>query len=285
MTDDDNESAAAADSNVFPLQAHGVLDSEVLDLSNNEVLAHTLANTSASTEEAYAVKYGSGFVNKYPRRDAAGERTSGDSENPNHLLGAFPCLFPYGMGGFEVNRPCSISYEDQAKWAMRYGDKRFRKDLYFMFQVFGVIQNAKQLTVEDLVVASKEESNRQPHSNPVVRSLKHHINANPPSLWITINPSDTHNPIAQVLVGEELNLDMFDADSGPDACHRALNIATDPYAAAQFFHYIIRAILEALFGITIRSKGKSLANKVFLVFWKVTSAQSRLKAKAPFTYT
>jgi hypothetical protein len=127
-----------------------------------------------------------------------------------------------------------------------------------------------------------EESKHQSHSNPVVRSLKQHVNAvrtkvtgtdesrtkiraliwgmtmmkNPPSLWITINPSDTHDPIAQVLIGEEINLDAFDTGSGPDSVHRALNIAGDPYGASQFFHCIIRAILEEIFGITITSKGK-----------------------------
>ncbi|KAG2059473.1 hypothetical protein BDR06DRAFT_1003576 [Suillus hirtellus] len=52
MVDDEDESVPTADVNVFPLQVHGVLDSEVLDLSNNKVLAHVLTNTSAS--EAYS---------------------------------------------------------------------------------------------------------------------------------------------------------------------------------------------------------------------------------------
>lgn len=292
------------ESNVLPLQSHGVLDSEAADVSNNQVLAHAFANTSASAEERYTVKFGSDFVNEYPRRNAHGEDTAGDLDNPNHLLGAFPCLFPYGMGGFEVNRPRPISYENHAKWAMRYADKRFRKDLHFMFQLFGVIQKRqvcraavlqvqkktfhdheeafRTLTPHDLSVASVEESNHKAHSNPVVRSLKQHVNAvctkvigtdesrtniraliwgmtmikNPPSLWITLNPSDTHDPIAQVFVGEEINLDAFDPDGGPDAYHRSLNIASDPFGAARFFHYVVHAILEHLFGVTISNKGK-----------------------------
>ncbi|KAG2357731.1 hypothetical protein BDR07DRAFT_1490324 [Suillus spraguei] len=214
------------------------------------------------------------------------------------------CLFPYGMGGFEVNHRCPITYENQVKWAMGYGDKRFRKDIQFMFQVFGIIQKRqvcctavlqvqmksfhnnqeafRQLTPHDLSVASIEEANHKEPSNHVVRSLRQHINAvrtkvvgtdeshtkihaliwgmtmvkNPPSLWITINPSDTHDPIAQVFVGEEINLDTFNVDSGPDSCHWMMNIASNPYGAAQFFHYIIRAILEDLFGISISGRGK-----------------------------
>ncbi|KAG1889421.1 hypothetical protein F4604DRAFT_1915295 [Suillus subluteus] len=283
MTDNDNESSMIVDSNVLPLQVHGILDAEVLDLSNNDVLAHALTNTS--TEETYAIKYESDFVNKYPHWDVAGEHTSGDFEDPNHLLGTFPCLFPYGMGGFEVNHPCSISYKNQAKWAMRYGDKRFRKDLHFMFQVFGVIQKRQSLkqhvnTVHTKVMGT-DESRMKIHT--LIWGMT--TMKNPPSLWITINTSDTHDPIAQVLVGEELNLDMFNPDSSPDACHHTLNVAADPYGAAQFFHYIIRAILEEILGVMISSKGRLAAKKVFLVFWRVTSALWRLKDEAPFTYT
>jgi hypothetical protein len=30
-----------------------------------------------------------------------------------------------------------------------------------------------------------------------------------PSLWITINPNDLHNPIAQIFIGEEIDMDKF----------------------------------------------------------------------------
>jgi hypothetical protein len=53
----------------------------------------------------------------------------------HHLLGSFPCLFPYGKGGFEVNRPIPVSYDAHTHWALCYEDKRFRKDHHFMFQV------------------------------------------------------------------------------------------------------------------------------------------------------
>jgi len=51
----------------------------------------------------------------------------------------FHCLFPYGLGEFEVLQSCPVSYEAHAKWAMQYSDKHFHKDFHFMFQVFGVI--------------------------------------------------------------------------------------------------------------------------------------------------
>jgi hypothetical protein len=62
---------------------------------------------------------------------------------------------------------------------------------------------------------------------------------NPPSLWVTINPTDTHDPIVQVFAGEEINLYLFDWTTGPDSAQRAKIVADDPYAAAKFFHLIV----------------------------------------------
>jgi hypothetical protein len=79
---------------------------------------------------------------------------------------------------------------------------------------------------------------------------------NLPSLWITINPTDTHDPIVQIFTGQEIDLDQFNCNSGPDTSYQATIIANDPYAAAHFFHFIIRAILEELFGITVPKSRK-----------------------------
>ena len=38
----------------------------------------------------------------------------------------------------------------------------------------------------------------------------------PPTLWITINPTDLHDPIAQVFAGEDIDLDHFSPEMGPD---------------------------------------------------------------------
>jgi hypothetical protein len=283
---------------VIPLQAHGVLDPNASHISDEEMLAHALKNTSHTLDEHYAVKHGSSFVNEYGRKDESGVPFIGEHDNPNHLLGAFPCLFPYGMGGFEVERPHPLSYELHARWSMRYADRRFRMDIQFMFQVFGVLQKRqvcrsavlqikkqdftshqesfRHLQSTDLLKASNEEKRNIPVSNPIIRSLKHHLSAirskvkgtdesrtsirsqiwgmsvmkGPPSLWITINPTDTHDPIAQVFTGAEIDLDNFNSNSPPDASERAVRIANDPYAAARFFHFTIKTILSELFGVT-----------------------------------
>jgi len=80
----------------------------------------------------------------------------------------------------------------------------------------------------------------------------------PLSLWITINPMDTHDPVVQVFTGADINLDQFDHITGPDAATRAFRIAHDPYAAAKFFHFTINAILDSFFGILRNSRGDKI---------------------------
>lgn len=70
----------------------------------------------------------------------------------------------------------------------------------------------------------------------------------PPSLWITINPSD-QDPIAQVFTGAEIDLDHFDAMKGPSSSQRSRNVASDPFASAKFFHVMVNTLLEVVFGI------------------------------------
>jgi hypothetical protein len=56
------------------------------------------------------------------------------------------------------------------------------------------------------------------------------VKKNPPSIWLTINPANTHDPMAQVLCGEDINLDNFDVfDRHPSAAA----IATDLYAQSE----------------------------------------------------
>jgi len=98
-------------------------------------------------------------------------------------------------------------------------------------------------------VHGSNQSRIQLHSQIWSTCLK----KNPPSLWITFNPSDLHDPIAQVFAGENIDLDAFVSTMGPNLDQRLRNIAADPYAAAKFFHFMIRTILETLFGIKVSS--------------------------------
>jgi hypothetical protein len=131
------------------------------------------------------------------------------------------------------------------------------------------------VTGEMLAKAKAEEENHVLTQDPAVRLLKQHVHATagrvqgsdqsryqlrsqiwstsilhgPPYVWLTINPCDLHDPIAQVLAGHSIDLDAFVRTAGPDSKTRAQTIADDPYAAAKFFHVMIRAILETLLQI------------------------------------
>jgi hypothetical protein len=61
-----------------------------------------------------------------------------------------------------------------------------------------------------------------------------------------------------VLAGEEIDLDAFCNTAGPDSQKRSVNVANDPYAAAQFFHFFIDLVLEVLFGIKGTKGGRRI---------------------------
>lgn len=294
----------------IPIQSMGVVDIDGSDILDSQLMAHALNNSASKSSLAkeqadFTIRRGSAFVNEYPRRDPeTGERCDGGPSDPNHLLGSFPTLFPYGLGGFETKRTQDVPYEKHARWAMRYHDKRFRKDPQFPFQVFGVIQkrevcrktdlqmNKKDyarsrdmlltITPQDMLKASEEVSRKVRISNPAVRALRENVKAvrrkvrgtdesrqivrskiwgmtlsfNPPSIWLTINPSDTHDPIAQLFTGSEIDMDKFCDTAGPTSTERATNIAQDPYASAKFFHFIVTTVLEVLMKIKKTSNGR-----------------------------
>jgi hypothetical protein len=163
----------------------------------------------------------------------------------------------------------------------------------------------RSLTPRDLNIASGEESRKVPFSNPVVRALRSQLSAlrtkvvgtdesrikirgqikgmnvmkGPPSLWITINPSDTGDPIAQVFAGEQINMDNFDKTLGPDSAQRNRNIVADPYAAAKFFHFVIAALLEELFGIQAYSNDSHTVRRTDGIFGKVASYIGTVEAQ------
>ncbi|KAF7328015.1 ATP-dependent DNA helicase [Mycena kentingensis (nom. inval.)] len=286
--EDGDEELHTFDPHVFPLEANGSVDVAGDTVTDADLFAYAADNLMQTQQPAYAVRRGSTFVNEYAREDN-GVRTDGGPTNPNHMMGAFPRFIPIRDG-----RTRSGSYSDG----------RFRRDFYFMFLAFGVVQKRQvcrsaalqvkrsvfvkyksafaRLTAADFKAASAEEARRIPISNPVVRALRRQLTTlrsrvagtdesriairaqvwgmtlrfNPPSLWATINPADTADPIAQVLAGADIDLDRFVATAGPDSATRSRRIAADPFAAAEFFHYAVTVILEEIFGISVSPQGK-----------------------------
>lgn len=131
------------------------------------------------------------------------------------------------------------------------------------------------LTLDDLQKAAEEEGQGKSPSNHAIKVLQKHLTAmsgkvlgsdearaanrskiwsttvakNPPGLWVTISPADTHDPIAQVLAGADIDMDDFIASVGPDKDERARTIAKDPYAAAKFYDFVVNLLFETLFKV------------------------------------
>ena len=250
-----------------------------------------------------------------------GDKSS--AQAPNLFERAYPCLFPYGVGGIEAPQPVEVDFPSHVRWALQYSDRRFQKHETFPFVVFGILQHRQVLrsvkmqmrcktfdrdarvlstiTADKLVKAQEEEEHKKPISDPAVRLLRQHIHSTtaqvmgsdqsryklrsqiwsttmkkgPPSIWITINPSDLNDPIAQVFAGADIDMDAFASHCGPDKRQRAKNVASDPYASAKFFHFMIRTILETLFQIKITKQrvmtGKGLLGRISAYFGTVES--------------
>ncbi len=169
--------------------------------------------------------------------------------------------FPFVVFGMQQRREALGSARVQIR------RKAYEKDMRVL----------STITTESLKRAAEQEAAKVPITDPAVLLLKRVIHGSagrvqgtdaarykirgqiwstclshgPPSMWITINPTDIHNPIAQVLAGQDIDLDRFLGSAGPSAVERAAIIALDPYAAARFFHFMIATILETLFQIKL----------------------------------
>lgn len=160
------------------------------------------------------------------------------------------------------------------------------------------------ITYHDMEKAQAEEDHGQRISDPRVHLLKKHMFAtssrvmgsdhmragyrsqiwstsiflNPPTLWTTWNFCDIHDPLVQVLAGENINMDAFIRTAGPSAEKRAQNVAKNPYAAAKFFHFVSATMLRTLFGIYTKG-GRVISQKSILGhlngYFGVVEAQGR----------
>ena len=116
----------------------GSVDIDLTSLSAKELMAWGLSNLwQEGGEGTYAVRHGKRAVNDFGR-PRPGEEV--DMDRPNFFEKAFPCLFPYGCGGIEADRPIDISFIAHVRWALAYHDRRFRRHETFPFVSFGIIQ-------------------------------------------------------------------------------------------------------------------------------------------------
>ncbi|CAF4826013.1 unnamed protein product [Rotaria sp. Silwood1] len=123
-----------------------------------------------------------------------------------------------------------------------------------------------------------------------------------PSIFLTLNPADIHNPVTLYFAGVKLDLDNIQMEQLMDTYKRAEIIASQPVATAKFFHLLISNILntmisggvvgsiKAYFG-TVESQGRGSLH-LHLLIWldhdmkpadmkeKIQNADFREKLKA-----
>lgn len=162
------------------------------------------------------------------------------------------------------------------------------------------------LRLQDLQEAQVDEEAHRPIRNERVKSLRRHLYATsshimasgrsrtgyrsqiwgtclwlrPPTLWVTINPMDYEDPIAQIFAGENIDMDTFMDVMELNARQRARNMANDPFASASFFHFIIETALETLFAVPVHSVKSRLESRMGIFgyvngYFGVVEAQGR----------
>lgn len=62
--------------------------------------------------------------------------------------------------------------------------------------------------------------------------------------FITLNPSDTHNPLVKFLYGGDIDIDHLLPDQVPSVHEQSLLVAKNPFVAAKFFDIYVRAFIE-----------------------------------------
>lgn len=68
-----------------------------------------------------------------------------------------------------------------------------------------------------------------------------------PSFYITINPSDVHNPLVRFLAGSDINVDTVLA-SDYNNHKQSILVSENPYATTKFFNLYMNAFIKAVLG-------------------------------------
>ena len=69
-----------------------------------------------------------------------------------------------------------------------------------------------------------------------------------PNIFITINPSDLHHPLAMKFAGVDLDIDNLLPERMPNSQDRAAIVASHPVGIARFFNKLIETVLSTLIG-------------------------------------
>ena len=130
------------------------------------------------------------------------------------------------------------------------------------------------------------------HMRSTLRTKIHSLcfNIGLPSIFVTINPADTHSPVALYFAGVDLDLDKVIPGAIGTSYERAKIIASHPVATAKYFHCLIKSILKCLvlggvlgpaqayFG-TVENQGRGSLHLHLLVWLRHDFTPAQLKEK------
>lgn len=135
----------------------------------------------------------------------------------------------------------------------------------------------QQLSPYDLDQARRQEEAHQKITNPLVQTLRKHVFVagrkvsgsntqrygyrgqiwstsiwkNPANWFVTLNFPDVHDPITAKFAGLNVTLDSFNPNCGPTRGERVQYVADDPYACAEYHHYLADCVIRYLFNISV----------------------------------
>ena len=67
-----------------------------------------------------------------------------------------------------------------------------------------------------------------------------------PALFVTLNPSDIHNPLVRLLAGDEIDLERAQQGVELSEWQRTVHAASHPAACAMFFHLVISTFIDVI---------------------------------------
>ncbi|KAF9048063.1 hypothetical protein BDZ89DRAFT_941576, partial [Hymenopellis radicata] len=94
-------------------------------------------------------------------------------------------------------------------------------------------------------------------STEEIRAMRHEIRAlcndsGTPSIFFTLNPADTFNPVCSFMSGHDINVDTLfnEPDSRFSSFQRARHLAANPIGGARFFHLMVNQLINIFFSFT-----------------------------------
>lgn len=187
VCDESSSETATDEPDIIPLNLSGTVDTEMSAVTVNEMMLWGLINLwQEGKEGGYAVRHSRNPVCDYPQHN---------TEDGNYFEKAFPCLYPYGMGGIEAIWDKVVEFREHIRWSLQYYDCHFRRHETFPFVAFGISQRRQALasmslqmccknfeqdaqlmatiTLAQLCQACQEEKKNMPISNQAIQAMHH----------------------------------------------------------------------------------------------------------------